>query len=211
MDPVSAIGLAAAILQFIDVANKVVARLSDFGDAIEQAPRAFRQIHTELPLIIDCLRRIKVQDNEGILDTLTRNALGPVVQECYKETERLRDLLADILPSAQASSWERRVKAVKSLGSDKKVENIADALAKYVKTLTFHQVLANSATARAPSQPQPVAPWKPFWLVPYDRNLSFVGRDDIFDEIEKTFSVPQDSQPKAALCGLGGIGYVDIF
>ncbi|KAL7904569.1 P-loop containing nucleoside triphosphate hydrolase protein [Trichoderma velutinum] len=46
----------------------------------------------------------------------------------------------------------------------------------------------------------------PFWLVPFDRNTSFVGRNETFTEINRAFEVKDGSQPRAALCGLGGIG-----
>lgn len=49
-----------------------------------------------------------------------------------------------------------------------------------------------------------------FWLVPHGRNASFVGRDAVFQRIDEELTVKEGVQPKAALCGLGGIGYVDL-
>jgi len=43
-------------------------------------------------------------------------------------------------------------------------------------------------------------------MVPYGRNPHFVGREDIFDELDKIFISEVNSQRKAALCGLGGVG-----
>jgi hypothetical protein len=43
-------------------------------------------------------------------------------------------------------------------------------------------------------------------MIPYKRNPHFVGRKEIFDELDEIFTSAQDSQPKAALCGLGGVG-----
>jgi hypothetical protein len=43
-------------------------------------------------------------------------------------------------------------------------------------------------------------------MVPYTRNPGFVGREDIFDELDAIFTSAGDSQRKAALCGLGGVG-----
>ncbi|KAL6808471.1 P-loop containing nucleoside triphosphate hydrolase protein [Trichoderma sp. SZMC 28015] len=54
-------------------------------------------------------------------------------------------------------------------------------------------------------QQRPSSP-DPFWIVPFDRNISFVGRNETFTEIDQAFEVKDDSQPRAALCGLGGIG-----
>ncbi|KAL7945051.1 P-loop containing nucleoside triphosphate hydrolase protein [Trichoderma barbatum] len=46
----------------------------------------------------------------------------------------------------------------------------------------------------------------PFWLVPFDRNSSFVGRNETFTEIDEAFKAQDGYQPAVALCGLGGIG-----
>jgi len=43
-------------------------------------------------------------------------------------------------------------------------------------------------------------------MIPYKRNLRFVGRMDIFDELDEKFALTKDIQPKAALYGLGGVG-----
>ncbi|KAH8126039.1 P-loop containing nucleoside triphosphate hydrolase protein [Trichoderma asperelloides] len=96
------------------------------------------------------------------------------------------------------------MKAIKSLTYDKKIEEIAESLESYTKTLIFHQVIDNFNNLKVEQQPPPYP--DPLWLVPFDRNPSFVGRDGIFEEIDQAFAVQGGSQPKAALCGLGGIG-----
>ncbi|PNP51671.1 hypothetical protein THARTR1_07668 [Trichoderma harzianum] len=45
----------------------------------------------------------------------------------------------------------------------------------------------------------------PFWIVPFGRNISFVGRNETFTEIDQAFEVKDGSQPRTALCGPGGI------
>jgi uncharacterized protein YutE (UPF0331/DUF86 family) len=202
VDALAAVGLASAIVQFIDYATKIINRLADFGAALDQVPKAFKQIKTELPLIIDGVRRIKDQAESCKLNKSTEDALQAVIHECQVETERLNDILEKTIPTVGASSWERRKKAITSLAKDKKVEEIADALGKYVRTLTFHQTIEGGLRSEALPTPKP----KVFWLVPFDRNPSFVGRDGTFKEIDETFKVKEGSQPKAALCGLGGIG-----
>lgn len=203
MDPVSAIGLAAAIVQFIDIGAKVAKRLHSFSNDLDQVPKAFRQMSVNLPLIVDGLRRIKLQEDSDKLDEATRSALRPVVTECIRSTEELSGILDKTLPSATASSWERRKKALLSLGKDRKVEEISEALDRYVQVLTFHQVI--SAGTSHPEAP-PAYETLTFWLVPLDRNASFVGREDILRQIDLTFQVKEGSQPKVALYGLGGIG-----
>jgi hypothetical protein len=43
-------------------------------------------------------------------------------------------------------------------------------------------------------------------MIPYERNHRFVGRQEIFDELDEIFTSAEDRQRKAALCGLGGVG-----
>ncbi|RFU73930.1 short-chain dehydrogenase [Trichoderma arundinaceum] len=205
MDPVTAVGLAGVILQFVELGAKVTKRVKDFSSAVDGTPKAFKQIRTELPLIVDGLRRIQRNIDTGSIDKETQEVLLPVVIGCLSETEHLDTLLEKALPLGGDSSWDRRIKALRSLAYDKKIEEIAESLDRYTKSLVFHQVIDNFNSTRLEQQPPP--PYTdPFWLVPFDRNSSFVGRDDIFADIDRAFTVQEGSQPKAALCGLGGIG-----
>src|SRR6266849_5544793 len=198
MAALTALGLAAAIVQFVEFAAKVTQRLADFNAASEDIPRAFRQIKIELPLIVDGVNRIKQQSESGksgsgtsTIEKSTQEALLPIIRQCQAETARLDEILEKTVPAAGASTWERRRKALSSLANDKKVEQIAEALGKYVQTLMFHEVIENvtllslRAAVPAPAaaeQPEPVKK-KVFWVVPFDRNPSFVGRERVFAEI----------------------------
>lgn len=208
MDQIPALGLAASIDQFTDLASTVAKRLSDFGNSIDRAP-TFRQLKAELPFIVDCLRRTKTDDREGKLDNPTQGALRSVIRECHKETVRLDEILSRVTtPPARASSWESRDKVIATLSSDENVGEVAETLGKYVRALTLHQVLENSLMGGViENQPLPIH-LNAFWLVPFDRNALFVGRNSIFEEIEATFQAKEGDQPKAALDGVGGIGQV---
>ena len=199
MDPVTIIGLTAAIVQFVEFGTKIVKRLSDFSNSLDQIPEAFRQVVTILPLIINGARRIQDQAKSNDISPSTQEALLPVLLECRGAAQRLEELLERLLPSTTASSWERKRKALVSLAHDSEVQDIAKALDKYVLVLIFHQVIDGSAR----DLPKSV---EASWLVPFDRNPAFVGRDEIFGAIDDAFNVREGTQPKAALCGLGGIG-----
>jgi N-terminal domain on NACHT_NTPase and P-loop NTPases len=207
-DPITAIGLVAAILQFIEIGARVASRMSDFSNSVDDIPKTFRHIKINLPLIVDSLRRIKAQAELQGLDKATQDALTGVVDECHREVCSLNDILDRAIPPAGASSWERRRLAIASFAKDKKVKAIEKALETYVRTLTLHQ----SVQSAGPVVHLAVQPSKPkiHFLLPFDRNSTFVGRVGIFKEIEQKFAVKEGSQPKAALCGLGGIGYVLI-
>ena len=53
----------------------------------------------------------------------------------------------------------------------------------------------------------PQAPPKPFSTVPFRRDPDFVGRGDILAQIQERCSQPAG---RAALVGLGGVGYVIV-
>ncbi|KAL6801419.1 P-loop containing nucleoside triphosphate hydrolase protein [Trichoderma sp. SZMC 28013] len=64
---------------------------------------------------------------------------------------------------------------------------------------------AANLEAEQRQQQQPSSP-DPFWSVPFGRNSSFVGRNETFTELDQAFGVKGGGQPRAALCGPGGIG-----
>ena len=205
-EAIAVISIVSSIVQIVEFSAKVAKRLDDFASAVEAIPKAFRHIKTELPLITDSLRRIQDQDTAGNLDKATEEALQPVIKDCLREIKRLEKILDKTVPSAGASSWERRKKALQSLGKDKDVAEIAESLSRYVRVLTLHQAIEGSKPET--QIPPPYEPEKPkcFSLIPFDRNSHFVDRDDVFRQIDASFKVKEGSQSKAALFGLGGIG-----
>jgi len=46
-------------------------------------------------------------------------------------------------------------------------------------------------------------------LIPFARDDDFVGREDVITKIDQTFSKCQNVR-RAALSGLGGVGYVSV-
>jgi hypothetical protein len=206
MDPITAVSLAGTIVQFIELGTKVAIRVADISSAVDDVPRAFKQIRIKLPLILDGLRRIQCNIDNGLVDKETQEALMPVVKNCLTETQQLDKIIEKALPSSDDSSWERKMKGIKSLTYDTKIEEISKSLESYTEILIFHQVIENFNILKVEQQPPPYP--DPLWIVPFDRNLSFVGRDEVFAGINQAFAVQGGSQPKAALCGLGGIGQV---
>ena len=48
---------------------------------------------------------------------------------------------------------------------------------------------------------------KPIFSVPFERDVNFIDRKDIFAQIQE----PLDTQHRASICGLGGVGYSFFF
>jgi hypothetical protein len=169
-EALAVVGIVSSIIQVVEFSAKVAERLNDFASSVGEVPRAFRHIQTELPLIIDSLRRIQKQSESGSVETSTVNAVWPVLKDCQREITRLQHILDKTVPSVGDSSWDRRKKAFQSLGKDKEVEEIANSLSRYVRVLTLHQALEVSKPESEP--PPKYQPAKPqyFTLIPFDRN-----------------------------------------
>ncbi|KAG8161939.1 hypothetical protein KVR01_007704 [Diaporthe batatas] len=202
-EALAAVGLASSIVAFVDFAQKVVSRLNEFSNDLRDGTNALFTIQTQLPVIIDGLRRIKERADSGRLDDGAKAALQPIVSACQAQVQLLNGILDSILPAADASKWERRRKAIQSLTADGQVKKASEILSRHLQTLTFYHSIGD------PVPPQSVVK-KVFWLVPFDRNGNFVGRESVFDQINEAFNVSEGSQPKAALYGLGGIGKSQI-
>ena len=100
-----------------------------------------------------------------------------------------------------------------SLSKDKEVQQITARLAGYVQALTYHQTTTNSnvknlAFRAAPAQSETAQTLKrsvtePCFLVRYDRDENYVGREDIMQEIDRRFKA---GQHRVAIAGVVGIG-----
>lgn len=188
------VGLVSALIQFVDFGSKIVERLQDFYSSVNEVPKAFRDVKVELPLLLDTLKRTQAKAESGALSKETQEALLPVVEGCRSQVELLDSILVKTLPKPGDSSLRRGIMAFSSVGQEKKVEQIASTLRKYIQTLTYHE--ATSAIRLV------IQPTKPCFIMPFDRDQGFVGREDILQEIESRFK----NQRRVALAGIGGVG-----
>jgi hypothetical protein len=59
------VGLVSSIVQFVDFSSKLVERLNEFLSNLEEVPKTFKDIKTELPLLINTLKRTEDQVRAG--------------------------------------------------------------------------------------------------------------------------------------------------
>src|ERR1700728_3600263 len=193
-EAIAAVGLAASILQLVDYGNKVIVRLQDFRSSIVEAPKAFREILVQLPLMLDTIERTRQQAESGAFDKATQDALIRVVQGCYLQITELHKVLAKVMPEKTDSSLQRSKKALQSVGYEKTIKEISSTLRNYVQTLTYYQ-----ATDQRPSHSQE---HMLYFGVPFDRDRRFIGRARILKQVEDTITDCRS----IALAGIGGVG-----
>jgi hypothetical protein len=213
-EALAAVGLASAIVQFVDFGIKVVKRLSEFSVDLNDVPRTFREINSQLPLIINLLRQTKAQADAQGLSEDTAKALKIVVARCSVKVKELEKILNKAVPTNQDSTWKRRAKAITSLRHDKTVADIQASLERNLRLLTGYQTF-NTASLFTNLPEGPAAPpaqtvtqaaeVKPCFMVRFEQDPTFVGREDEIREINARF---EQQQHRVVLSGIGGVGYV---
>jgi hypothetical protein len=193
------VGLISSIIQFVDIGNRVVARLDDFLSCVDEVPKTFDDINRQLPLLINTLNQARDQADSGHITNETAKALGPVVDGCLAQVQKLEDIMARTIPTENESPWIRRFKAFSSLAHDKTVQRIRTEIDRYVLNLIYHQSIANqnSLSIRESSQR------KPLFTVTFGRDPNFVGREDLIKEIDERLKTGYRRVP---LAGIGGVG-----
>ena len=212
-EALAAVGLASAIVQFIEFGTKIVTRLSDFSAEVEDVPKTFRLIKVQLPLIFNTLQQIKDQADARQVNEETAKALKAVIVECTTTVQQLDEILTKALPNGKDSSWQKYRKALSSLAQDKKIAQLQASIERYIPTLTFYQTVVISKSSkdlpfRAATQTSDTNPprstSKPCFMVRFEQDPNFVGREDELRNIEERFK----EQHRVVLSGIGGVGYV---
>jgi hypothetical protein len=211
-EALAVIGLVSSIGQFVDFGIKVLNRINEFKSDIDEVPKTFRDVKSKLPLLIDILNRTKAQTEAHHVSESTAKALLPVVQSCELEVQRLNDIITKVIPVGSITSLSRHWMAIKSLSKDQTVQDIVSSLDGSIRILTYHQStrsaeLTQSLVLRpvaSPSIEQTKLPSKKsYFMIPFDRDPDFIGRDDVFEEIERRIIT---GQRRIALTGMGGVG-----
>ena len=205
MDPVSAIGIASAIVQFLDVGFKIASRLAEYNKTgPNEAPGALRAISIQLPLLLDALDRIKSEDNISRFDTNTRCILRGVVGGCSSLTNDIDTLLIKVAKQEGESVTVRLKKAFGSLKYEEKVKEIDRSLRTYIQVLVLHQVVDTKVISTGVSEDTE------YFDVREKVAESFVTRTDILDKLDEAFyrtTLSQATRPTlVALTGENGVG-----
>ena len=204
MDPIIAFGLASAIISFVDMGTKIVARLKEMSEAGD-IPEVFRDMKTRLPLVISIVDR--TQKKADGLSPEAQEAFKDVVRQCYEQVNQLDEILKKIMVSKGDSSLRKTIRAGVSLIEESRVQRIATALRDNVQLLTFLSVApaenGRPRTERHPSEQVLSFPnARGLFLVPFSRDEHFIGRENNLKLIASNFK----TQHRVAISGIGGVG-----
>ena len=147
MDPVSALGVAAAIAQFVDLSTKIVKRLNDYSSTASEVPKSLQHISIQLPLLVNALDRLKTDAQVERFDIDTRCILKGAIGGCKQQVEKLDAVMDKVLNVPGDSRNVKIQKALVSLRNDTKVPEIEKSLQTYIQILTLHQVVEGTAAS----------------------------------------------------------------
>ena len=216
-EAIAVLGLLASSAQVIDYSALVVRRLHDFMTNVKELPSCFIHINNQLPMLVGIVKSLQKRVSDGDFAPESQHDLERVIGALDQELKSLDAVLCKILPSVRASTWEKGIKAVKSLSAQKSVENFASVIQDYVISLNAFQIAHNSDQMKTlissieekrleQQVPHPKPVQRPIWMLEYDIDEDFIGREEIMSRLEQRFAAMEN---RVVIAGIGGVGYGD--
>lgn len=188
---VAVLGITSSVLQVVDTCSKVLERIQAFRQSV-----AFQDLVVQIPLLIDVIKSLDTPKYREFLDESTKQALGRVLEGCLRQLRQLEKLIQSMTPQEAASKLEKTWRGIRSFGKDTKVREILAALAEYKSTITLHLSSVHIQNTQKTSPAFDSA--KSYFEVPSSRLAHFVGRSDVFCQIQRyqfEFSPPTGHRP----------------
>ncbi|KAI1086587.1 hypothetical protein F5B19DRAFT_498223 [Rostrohypoxylon terebratum] len=221
MDPVSAIGVAAAAVQFAEITIKITKRIAvftalhDVPKAAEE-PKAFvERLRSQLGLLNTTIRRIE----EGLRssnDSIKDNELSDLrnyISNLNRYGKKLDGLLSKYLPDDGASAPARLLVALKSIAFDTEIESTMNKINELLPLLTtflltsifVNNNLAFSGCGLTHTNSSPI------YQVSRHEVRHYIDRIQLQTEIDRIFNTEQIQSPKIAILeGMGGQGKTQL-
>lgn len=145
MDPLSAIGLASAIVQFVQFGFQIADRLQDLtSNHPGQIPKALHVISMHLPLLANSLSKIKSDSRIGAFDFDTKCILKGIVSGCLTQVQEVEAMLEEIACTPGDSLKTKLKKVMTSMKYEEKMTRIERNLNTYISVLILHHVVDSS-------------------------------------------------------------------
>ncbi|KAF6809666.1 hypothetical protein CMUS01_13640 [Colletotrichum musicola] len=139
MDPVTALGAAAAAAQFTGVAIKTIKLIKDICSGVKDAPEAIKRHIRQLETLNDTAA--KVRDNSAL-------AADPATEAILKECTVTVDAVASLLDGVKSSDGDnlakRGWKAVVGMSQEQDIGRLLDDLERSKASLLVHIATLNS-------------------------------------------------------------------
>ncbi|KAI1386773.1 uncharacterized protein F4822DRAFT_411176 [Hypoxylon trugodes] len=230
MDPVSAIGVAAAAVQFTEIAIKITNRIAVFTVLRDipkhaEGPKAFvERLRSQLGLLNSTIRRIE-DGLSGFKEGLQENELlelGNYISNLNRHGQKLDELLNKYLPNDDASTPARLLAALKSIASDIEIDSVMSSINELLPLLTTFLLTSmafktgfnftkSSGLAVGTSSVQRRPNSGAIYQVSRHEVRHFVERPELIVEIDRCLSDGSMQPPRiVVLQGMGGQGKTQL-
>lgn len=133
MDPVTALGAAAAAAQFTGVAIKAIKLTKDICSGVKDAPESIKRHVDQLETLSNTAARVR--DNS----TLAADAAtGAILNECTATVEAVTSLLESVKSSDGDNLAQRGWKAVVGMSREQDIIRLLDDLERTKASLLLH-------------------------------------------------------------------------
>ncbi|KAL9598537.1 MAG: hypothetical protein Q9219_004439 [cf. Caloplaca sp. 3 TL-2023] len=140
-EAIAAVGLAASIIQLVDLGTKFTGRLEEYKTKSTEIPAVFGDIALQLQLLIPDLRKTKERAEKSALSSDAADAVSNVVRSCGDHIKTLDEILVKTMPTSTDSAWQTGKKVLLSIRQEEKVQHVAKKLQEHVIYLTHHTVV----------------------------------------------------------------------
>lgn len=127
-EALAAIGLASAVISFIDFGSRVIRQLRYLEQEVADQPRIFQGVRTRLPLMIDLVRKVQLQLEAGMVDKATQEHMLPIIRSCEQQAKQLDEHIRKAMPSKDDSPWRKGKKALSNVLQEPDIEKIDASL-----------------------------------------------------------------------------------
>lgn len=181
MDPISAIGVAAAVVQFVQFGLQVAKTVEEFNRAHPgDVPKSLQAISLQLPLLVNSLNRIKTDSEVKNLDVDTKCILRGVISGCHSQVAVIEAMMNELSRTPGDNFKTKLKKVFKSLNYDEKLWAVERNLNTYISVLILHHVVDSK------DLPPPAAADE-FFDVREGFAESYVERPKLINELDRLF------------------------
>ena len=137
MEPVTALGVAAASAQFVEQSLKIVSLIGEIRDRVKKTPQYIEEHRQTLESFTLLVKRTMEVDSQGFDTPETKRILN----ECLAQVEALKKVLEHINFKAQDSLGRKTWQSIVGMKHEKELRGLFGALERNLPKLIGHGLL----------------------------------------------------------------------
>ena len=118
------LGVAASVLQLVDVGTRVVLAISQLATRLREVPAKVRVIEAHVKHLLTLLTELQRNRNFSSLSPTSQDEVKTVLQDCVDHVDQLSRLLEKIISKADDSAVRRGWKAICSVNKERSLDSI---------------------------------------------------------------------------------------